>query len=109
MVVGSIIATGKERGGEGGGGKEDIHVLLTEWRRKTKKKRKKKRMQGQKDRGMETNPLHASGTGVSVAGRSLRMLINNTFHPPVALDLHGLLLRQKLEGGTWELGPVKKP
>lgn len=34
MVVGSIIATGEERGGEGRGGKEDIHVLLTEWRHK---------------------------------------------------------------------------
>ena len=48
MVVGSIIATGEERGGEGGGGKEDIHVLLTEWRRKIKKK---KCMQGKKRTG----------------------------------------------------------
>lgn len=47
MVVGSIIATGEERGGKGRGGKEDIYVLLTEWRRKLKKI---KCMQGQKDR-----------------------------------------------------------
>lgn len=72
MVVGSIIATGEERGGgEGGGGKEDIHVLLTEWRRKIKKK---KCMQGKKGQGMETNPLHALKAGVSVARCNLHML-----------------------------------
>lgn len=63
MVVGSIIATGEERGEEGGGGKEDIHVLLTEWRRKIKRETHA-RTKGQ---GMETNPLHALKTVVSVA------------------------------------------
>lgn len=39
MVVGSIIATGGGEEGEGWGrgGKEDIYVLLTEWRRKGNK------------------------------------------------------------------------
>lgn len=40
MVVGSIIATGggeEGREGWGRGGKEDIYVLLTEWRRKGNK------------------------------------------------------------------------
>lgn len=81
MVVGSIIATGEERGGEGGGGKEDIHVLLTEWRRKIKREMHA-RTKGQ---GMETNPLHALKTGVSVARRNLHMIINNTFYPPGCL------------------------
>lgn len=56
MVVGSIIATGEERGEKGRGGKEDIYVLLTEWRRKIKKKKMHARAKGQ---GMDTNPLHA--------------------------------------------------
>lgn len=105
MVVGSIIATGEERGGEGGGGKEDIHVLLTEWRRKINKKMHA-RTKGQ---GMETNPLHALRTGVSVARCNLHMLINNTFNPPpVASDLHGLLLKHKMRG-TWELELFQSP
>lgn len=61
MVVGSIIATGEERGEKGRGGKEDIYVLLTEWRRKIKKKKMHARAKGQ---GMDTNPLHAQRTGV---------------------------------------------
>lgn len=52
MVVGSISATGDERGGKGeGGGKEDIYVLLTEWRQKIKRKKKKKCMQKDKRTG----------------------------------------------------------
>lgn len=61
MVVGSIIATGEERGEGGGGGKEDIHVLLTEWRCKNKDACK------DKGQGMETNPLHALRTCVYMA------------------------------------------
>lgn len=92
---------GGEGGGEGGGGKEDIHVLLTEWRRKIKRKTHA-RTKGQ---GMETNPPHALKTGVSVARWNLHMLINKqVLSPLVALDLHGLLLRQKMEG-TLEMGP----
>lgn len=63
---------------EGGGGKEDIHVLLTEWRRKIKRKMHARA----KGLGMETNPLHALRTGVSVARCNLHMLINNMFYPP---------------------------
>jgi len=81
VVVGSIIATGKERRGRGRGGKEDIHVLLTEWRRKTKRKLHA-RTKGQ---GMETNPLHALRTDVSVGRCNFHMLINNMFYSPSCL------------------------
>lgn len=71
---------GRRGGEEGGGGKEDIHVLLTEWRRKIKKEKMHARTKGQ---GMETNPLHALRTAVvSVARCNLHMLINNTLQLP---------------------------
>lgn len=71
---------GRRRGEEGGGGKEDIHVLLTEWRRKIKNKKMHARTKGQ---GMETNPLHAlRPVVVSVARCNLHMLTNNTFQLP---------------------------
>lgn len=104
MVVGSIIATGEERG-ERGGGKEDIHVLLTEWRRKIKRKMHA-RTQGQ---GMETNPLHALRTGVSVARCNLHMLINNTIYSPSCLRFAWVTARKIGTNNKGSLGAVVAP
>lgn len=89
VVVGSIIATGEERGGKGRGGKEDIYVLLTEWRRKLKKI---KCMQGQKDRewtqilSMHKGLVSLWQEAISTCSYTTCLIL------PVASDLHGLLL-----------------
>lgn len=87
----------------GRGGKEDIHVLLTEWRRKIKIKMHA-RTKGQ---GMETNPLHALRTGVSVARCNLHMLIN-MFYSLSYLRFAWVTAKTKKTRGTWELGLFQK-
>lgn len=103
MVVGSIIATGEERGEKGRGGKEDIYVLLTEWRRKIKKKENA-------CKGKRTGNGHKSSPCIKdwcLWQEAISTCSYTTcFIRPVASDLHGLLLREN--EGNLEAGATPK-
>ncbi len=51
-----------------------------------------------KGQGMETNPLHALRTGVSVARCNLRMLTNNMFYPPSCLGFARVTAKTENKG-----------
>lgn len=107
---------GRDGEGEGRGGKEDIYVLLTEWRRKGnkihargQKRGKKRRRKKNKGQGMDTNPLHASRTGVAVAKQKADQTCSYTscFHLPPCSG-HAFIpisAAAKWRGKMWEAGP----
>lgn len=108
VVVGSIIATGEERGGgEGRGGKEDIYVLLTEWRRKIKIIKKKKN--ACKDK--RTGNGHKSSPCVKdwcLRGKKHHCMLIYMFNHPSCLGFAWLPAKTKKKG-TWELGLLQTP